>query len=122
MIDKEFKILVCGGRDYTNKERLYSFLDKVYEQLSHKNITIIHGGARGADYLAGEWASEKSVTIEVFYANWDTYKKAAGAIRNQVMLKEGKPDVVIAFKGGKGTKNMVDISKKAGIIVYEVKE
>jgi hypothetical protein len=28
------------------------------------------------------------------------------------MLSNGKPDLVVAFKGGKGTKNMVDLTIK----------
>lgn len=38
------------------------------------------------------------------------------------MLTEGNPDLVVAFKGEKGTANMVDQARRAGIKVIEVKE
>ncbi len=36
------------------------------------------------------------------------------------MLDEGKPDIVLAFPGGKGTANMVRQAKKAEITVVEI--
>ena len=41
-------------------------------------------------------------------------------IRNRRMLEEGRPDLVIAFPGGKGTANMVRIALQAGIQVREI--
>jgi len=38
---------------------------------------------------------------------WDELGKKAGPLRNQRMLDEGKPDLVVAFPGGGGTKDMV---------------
>jgi hypothetical protein len=43
----------------------------------------------------------------------------AGPIRKQQMLDEGKPDLVVAFPGGRGTAHMVRIARAAGIEVIE---
>jgi len=43
------------------------------------------------------------------------YKNAAGPIRNQWMLKYGKPDLVLALPGGAGTASMIDLASKAGV-------
>lgn len=48
------------------------------------------------------------------------YNVMAGFIRNKEMLVEGKPDLVIAFPGGNGTDNMIDLADKAGIKVIKV--
>ena len=107
------KILVCGGRDYTDRDAVFSFLD----QLS--GVTrVIHGGARGADTLAGEWADARDITCDMYPANWDKYGKAAGAIRNQQMLDEARPDAVVAFPGGRGTADMVARATLAGVPVW----
>lgn len=82
---------------------------------------IIHGGARGADALAGEWAECFGVPFRVFPANWDRDGKAAGPIRNQRMIDEGKPDLVIVFPGGRGTADMVMRARKAGITIREIR-
>ena len=122
----EFKVLVCGGRDYDNRERLFAVLDKALRAANSagKTFVLVHGGARGADSLAGLWASmrQDSVSVRVYKADWDTHKKAAGPIRNNLMLTSESPDVIIAFKGGNGTAHMMSIGRKAGVPVYEAKE
>lgn len=84
------------------------------------DITIIHGGARGADSAAGVFAAVNFCQEEVYQADWKTNGKAAGFIRNKQMLVEGKPDLVVAFPGGKGTAMMVKLAKTAGVKVIEM--
>ncbi len=120
----KFSVLVCGGRDYHNRVKVYSVLDKL-DSDPHSCIgTIIEGGAKGADRLgrdwAEQWAKERNILVKTFVADWDTHGKAAGYIRNQQMLVEGKPDLVVAFPGGKGTANMVKLAKDAGVEVIEI--
>jgi len=110
------KVLVCGSRTFTNYERMK-------ETLNAYNITeIIHGGARGADTLAGRYGNEVSIPMQVFLAEWNTHGRSAGPIRNRRMLTEGDLEMVIAFWDGKsrGTQNMIDQAKKAGVPVHEV--
>lgn len=120
----EFKVLVCGGRDYDNRERLFEALDRSLEAatMAGKSFTLVHGGARGADALAGLWASmrEDDVTVRVYEANWKRHKKAAGPIRNKLMLTKEKPHVIIACKGGNGTAHMMKIGRQAGVPVMEI--
>lgn len=124
------RILVCGGRDFNNKRLLEGILDKLvdwhtpdeYGNRLPRDCVIIHGGARGADLLADSWAVTNWVPIEEFKADWKTYGKAAGPIRNKQMLEEGKPTMVLAFPGGTGTANMISQAKAAGIPVVTVKE
>lgn len=136
------RILVCGGRDFNNYSLVRDTLDNyckdngfIYgpdiidytdgtEPFEHwiPKCHIIQGGARGADSLAGKWAVENHQEMTMYFADWEQYGKSAGYVRNRQMLVEGNPDVVIAFPGGKGTKNMIDIARKAGVKVIEVKE
>lgn len=124
----EFRILVCGGRDYGSEDgqldRLRRTLDAALEAAwsAGKDAVIIHGNARGADLLADQYAREKSLRILSFPADWDLYGKAAGPIRNKQMLDEGKPHAVIAFPGGAGTANMIKLAKNKGIPVLHVKD
>ena len=111
------RILVCGGRGFSNRSRFDSIMDWFAD--AH-DLVIIHGGARGADNLAGDWADVNRTGLEVYPADWDKYGKAAGFIRNQQMLDEGKPDLVVAFPGGNGTADMIRRARKAGIEVLKV--
>lgn len=81
---------------------------------------ILHGGASGADRLAGQWAERCGVNNIEFTAHWNQYGKRAGYVRNAQMLEEGKPDLVVAFPGGKGTAMMVKLARDAGVEVIEV--
>ena len=110
------RILICGGRDYADKSRMSEVIHALFNP---DTDTIMHGGARGADTLAGEIASELGCAAKVYPADWKTHGKAAGAIRNQIMLDDGKPNIVVAFPGGKGTADMVKRAKRAGIWVIQ---
>ena len=112
------RIIVCGGRDYDDRGTVVRLLILVAEHLG-QNLTIVHGAARGADTLVGEVAGELGLEVEPHPADWKTHGKAAGPIRNQQMLDAGA-DLVIAFPGGKGTADMVERARKAGIVVLEV--
>lgn len=112
------RVLVCGGRDYSDIKRIYEVLD---DMLKWSVVDcIIEGDARGVDRIAGYWAKKNRIDLKLFPADWDKYKKAAGFIRNKQMLDEGKPDLVLAFPGGKGTAMMVKIAREAGVEVLEV--
>jgi hypothetical protein len=116
---KPLRVLVCGGRDFTDRSLVWRKLD---EFSYGKDITLIQGGATGADRFAYEWGAFRRHCIELITerANWGAHGKAAGPIRNQKMIDEHKPDLVLAFPGGRGTADMVRRAKAAGIEVVEV--
>lgn len=99
------RVLVCGGRDFADRELLFRSLDEL--RFARGVTVVISGCARGADTLGIEWAEARGVEVARFPADWEKYRRAAGPIRNQQMLDEGKPDLVIAFPGGRGTADMV---------------
>lgn len=108
------KILVCGGRDFVDREFLYEKLDSI--NISFIVTEVIHGDQRGADRMAGDWALNRGIKQTPVPADWIRYGQAAGPIRNREMLKLC-PDMVIAFDGNKGTADMVNIARKAQIPV-----
>jgi hypothetical protein len=113
------RILVCGGREFADKGRVFTVLD-YYRETSGGFMVVIHGAARGADSLAGEWATTRGIPVEAYPANWERDGRRAGPIRNAQMLREGKPTVVIAFPGGRGTADMIAQAKRAGVPALEI--
>jgi hypothetical protein len=113
------KVLVCGGRDYRDQTRAWAVLDDLLDRVK-PSLTVICGAANGADALAADWAIARSVALSWFPADWKRHGKAAGPIRNQKMLDEGKPDLCIAFPGGRGTADMVRRAREAGVEVREI--
>lgn len=109
------KVLVCGGRDYADYAHVKAVLDEIHAKTPLS--CVIHGAARGADFLADRWSNERGMDTRVFPANWRAYGPAAGPRRNETMLKEGKPDLVVAFPGGRGTADMVRRAIAANVTV-----
>lgn len=112
------RVLVCGGRDYCDKDRAFDVLDKLHDEAGID--LLIEGGARGADRFGAWWADKRGVARERYEADWENLGSFAGPMRNTRMLNEGKPDVVIAFPGGRGTADMVKKARKAGVEVVEI--
>jgi predicted Rossmann-fold nucleotide-binding protein len=128
------RVLVCGGRDYRNWLHMYAVLASQHER--HRFTAIIEGGASGADAGARTFGEQEGIPVETFPADWSDlshpgaiirtrrdgarYDATAGHRRNQRMLEEGRPNLVIAFPGGRGTADMVRRSRKAGVEVVEV--
>jgi hypothetical protein len=98
------RILVCGGRDYSDRPAVFRVLDRLHKK--HTITAIIQGGTTGADRLAVDWATSRGVVIVWFIADWKRLGDNAGPIRNQRQIDEGKPDAVVAFPGGPGTADM----------------
>lgn len=111
------RVLVCGGRDYNDYTNVKTNLDQLHA--STPITLVIHGGANGADTLAGIWCRERGIPYAAVPALWDFYGKAAGPRRNAVMLTLD-PDLVAAFPGGRGTANMVEQAKGRQIEVVEI--
>lgn len=111
------RVLVCGGRDFHDRAAAFDALDRIDAETMIE--TVIHGQARGADSLADEWASDRVRWVQPFPADWQTFGRSAGPIRNRLMLVNGKPDLVVAFPGGRGTADMVRQARRAGIRVIE---
>lgn len=109
------KIIVCGGRDYHDADHVEAFLDAL--DLERGPLTVITGGARGADYCAKAWAYRRGRPFLEVPARWDIHGKSAGPIRNRLMADEQKPDAVVKFPGGRGTTDMVNVAVERGLTV-----
>lgn len=116
----ETRVLVCGGRDYMDADHVFSTLDALWKELEF--VHVIEGGQWGADTLAKRWAeaNPNKVVHTQYGANWKLHGPGAGPIRNRRMIYEGKPDLIIAFPGGKGTANLVEQARGAGIPVRTI--
>lgn len=109
------KVLVCGGRDFCDRH----LVDRVLGELDI--AVLISGGALGADSLAEDWARRNEVTRVIMPAKWKLHGKAAGPIRNRNMIKL-MPDLVVAFPGGSGTRDMIKVAKERNIPVQIVEK
>lgn len=110
------RVLVCGGRDYTDREAVFAALDRLHAERGVD--VVIHGDAAGADTQARLWAVARGIAHHPYPAEWEKHGRGAGPIRNQEMLDGGKPDGVVAFPGGRGTADMVRRAEAAGLKIW----
>ena len=110
----DMKILVCGGRAYSD-------INTFYDVINQYDIDeIVTGCANGADKMAREFAIHRNIPLDVHHAQWHVHGRAAGPIRNTQMILQ-KPDLVLAFPGGKGTRNMITQARTHNIKYQEIK-
>jgi hypothetical protein len=88
-------VLITGSRAWVREETVHQALDAVI-RVWGTDVIIVHGTARGADTLAGDYAKLKGLTVEEHPADWDKHGKRAGYVRNAEMIALDA-DVVIAF-------------------------
>jgi hypothetical protein len=100
------KALITGSREWINQDIIHRAL------LEHKVTEIMQGGATGADCLAWRAALTIGIAVKCIRPDWNQYGKAAGVLRNAQMLREFRPDIVLAFWDGqsRGTRNMIDLA------------
>lgn len=115
-LDGSDKVLVCGSRDWTDSSRIFDALKTI--RFLNGPFTVIHGGAKGADRIAGFCARKLGLDVQEYPANWSTYGKKAGYLRNREMAEQN-PVLVLAFQknNSTGTQMMVDIAQERGIDV-----
>jgi len=119
---KTIRIIIAGGRKFNDYEMLkrtmLKFIRKLHDHIDFHKVEIISGNANGADKLGERFANEYNYDLKIMPAQWDLHGKSAGYIRNNEMLvyaKEADHSVLVAFWDGKskGTKNMIDTSRKS---------
>lgn len=111
------RILVCGGRDYQDQDCVGDSLERL--RRAGLISLLIHGDASGADRLASQWARGAGVDQVSYPANWRAHGRAAGPMRNRRMLHHGRPQAVVAFPGGRGTADMVEVARQAGLLIWQ---
>jgi hypothetical protein len=107
------KVIIAGSRDITD----YLLLASVVSASGFDVTEVVSGGARGIDALGELWAENFDVPVKRFLADWTSYGKAAGPIRNKQMAEYA--DALIAIStGGKGTTDMIKTAKQQGLKVF----
>lgn len=122
------KLLVCGGRDFIDVPLLWRTLDKLRDDTPEPGIRLVIDGAsddvtgpyKGADYWAHQWALARNIPTVRVHAKWTEHGRSAGPRRNGEMIGLHNPDRLVAFPGGRGTRNMIDQADRAGIVFQVV--
>jgi hypothetical protein len=115
------RVLITGSRDWENWDTIYDALTKLKEAIGE--FVVVHGGARGADSMAGIWAQRTRTPYEIHRPDWSLHGKKAGFIRNNEMVKAGA-DMCLAFirDESDGATGCATLAEAAGIPVKYFRE
>ena len=83
------------------------------EVLGRRVSTVIHGGARGVDTVAGYWAAERGYAVSVHLADWEGLGQRAGFVRNKTMVVACDAAIVVWDGESKGTAQTIELLKAA---------
>lgn len=97
-----YTLAIVGSRDYNKYEPFKELVDE-YIRLNGMPSCIISGGADGIDYLAELYAERHNIPITIFDAEWSKYGKAAGPMRNTLIVKECDKLLAFPSKNSRGT-------------------
>jgi hypothetical protein len=111
-----FTVVVTGSRDYTDETKVRKHLAQL-----PRPARVIHGNYRGLDKLAARVATELGFEVKPVSADWEKHGRAAGPIRNRVMLNL-RPNMVLAFplEDSVGTWDTIEEARRRGIPVKVV--
>lgn len=113
-------LIVAGGRDFTNYKLLKEKLDFLLSNTDKEEVTILCDKAKGADSLGERYANENEIDVWEYPADWSKGKQA-GYLRNAQMADDATH--LVAFHDGvsRGTKHMIDLATKKGLVVRVIK-
>lgn len=108
------KLIVTGGRDYSDQTTLDAVLNRIHQGFDPIRV-LVHGGANGADAMAGAWAARRNIPVVEFRARWKLLGGIAGPARNQQMLEGNLDATLLVFPGGSGTEDCWKRAHRLGL-------
>lgn len=118
------RVIVCGSRRWHDRKVIELRLHDLVLASAPDYPVIVHGGARGADRIAGEEAQKAGLLVEVHRPDYAALgPKRAPLVRNEDMAAAGA-DLCIAFWDGRSTvtAHMIAQAKCHGISVEIVEK
>lgn len=114
----DVKLGIVGYRKFTDYKKFSKIVDDYVKEIGQQPVLIVSGGAKGVDSMAEQYAKEHKIPTQIFYPDWDKYKKGAGLMRNTDIVKESTHVLALPGKKSVGT---VDSINKAKIMQRNLK-
>jgi hypothetical protein len=103
-------LLIAGSRGV---DTIVAY-DLICENINHpKRVDVlIHGGAQGVDWVAGQWARDRGIPVVVFHPPFDQIGRRAGPVRNEMMVRACDAALVLWDGVSPGTKTTIDFLRR----------
>jgi len=113
------KIAIIGSRTFFDYKNLVEMENFIFSKIDVDEVdVVVSGGARGADTLGRLWAEAHDIKMVEYHADWDRYGRAAGHIRNKLIIDDA--DIVFAFWDGKssGTRHSIRLARESNKVIH----
>ncbi len=111
------RLLISGSRDFPDLDMVKKYVDTL-----PPDTILLNGKARGVDNVARNQALFNDLIVQDFPAEWNKFGKAAGFIRNHIMVDIA--EFVVCFWDGvsHGTKDVIDytLQNEKPLVVYNI--
>ena len=108
------RVIVCGSRRWRDR-------DKITNRLADlpSDTTVVHGGAGGADSIAGQEAEKLGLLVEIHKPDYGLHPHIGAPLKRNTKMAELGADLCIAFWVGSssGTAHMISEARRCGIPV-----
>jgi hypothetical protein len=106
------RVAIVGSRGYPLMDSIDLFV-----QTLPPDTVVVSGGARGVDREAARAARRHGLSTMVFFADWATYGRRAGMVRNEQIVDHA--DQIVAFWDGQspGTADTIRKARRKGLPV-----
>jgi len=111
------RLLVTGGRHLDDVALIHRALIRVHTQ-SPLSV-LIHGGHAFLGAAVEEWGRDMRLHVLRYPANWWEFGRRAEGIRNDFMLSDSRPDLVLALPGGNDTRALALAALGRGLPVFD---
>lgn len=108
------RIVCYGGRHFSGN--VAPAMDQLLARWGF--FMLIHGAARGADTLCGDWGLLRGLPVVPVAAPWHMFGSAAGGIRNGWIVTHLAPTYAVEWPGGNGTADMRRRLERAGVVIW----
>jgi hypothetical protein len=118
--DYKVRIVVQGSRGYSDRKEFHCVMSQYVKQFNEPILFISGAAWSGADRLIIQWCQKFKYPCKQMPADWDTYQKRAGFLRNIEMAKVATH--LVSFYDGKspGTKHQLSVAKDYNLIVTAI--
>lgn len=108
------RLIIAGSRGFSDYEMLRRTVGDFMLSLNKHNepVTILSGTAKGADKLGERYAKENGHALEQYPADWNSFGKAAGYLRNKQMAQAATHCIVFWDGVSKGAHHMWQIANE----------
>ena len=110
------RTIIAGSRTIVDG----TLVERGVKECGWQITKVVCGKAHGVDTLGEVWAKQNGIAIDYYPAQWATYGRRAGYVRNALMAENADALLLIWDGESKGSAMMLALARKKGLRIHIV--